>query len=169
MQIVESTAQEKELLRKSKISQGWFRRFIERQPQLSLRKGDCTAFVCMDAMRKKEELDNYYITMKSVMEHNDLLDKPECIYNVDESGVPLEHRSPLVIARRGQRKVCYCTSGNKSQVTVVACIKATGQCMQPFIIFDAKNLNIDWTKDEVPGTTYGLSENGWIDMILFKE
>jgi len=107
-----------------------------------------------------------------VLEDNDLLDKPECIYNVDESGVPLEHCSPLVIAKKGQRK---CTSGNKSQVSgnksqvsVVACIKATGQCMPPFIIFDAKNLNIDWTKDEVPGTTYGLSENSWIDMALFK-
>jgi len=32
-----------------------------------------------------------------------------------------------VIAKRGQRKVHYCTSGNKSQVTVVACIKATGK------------------------------------------
>jgi len=52
MEIVESTAQEKGLLRKSKISQGWFRRFIEHQPQLSLRKGECTAFVRMDAMRK---------------------------------------------------------------------------------------------------------------------
>ena len=25
-----------------------------------------------------------------------------------------------------------------------------------------------WTKGEVPGTTYGLSSNGWIDMDLFK-
>jgi len=114
-------------------------------------------------------LDNYFITLKSVLVDNNLLDKPECIYNVDESGVPLEHRSPLVITKRGQHKVRYCTSGNKSQITVVACIKATGQCMPPFIIFDAKNLNIDWTRDEVPGTTYGLSDNGWIDTILFKE
>jgi len=82
-----------------------------------------------------------------VLEDNDLLDKPECIYNVDESGVALEHRSPLVITKRGQRKVHYCTSSNKLQVTIVACIKATGQCKPLFIIFNAKNLNIDWTKD----------------------
>ena len=25
------------------------------------------------------------------------------------------------------------------------------------------------TKGEVPGTTYGLSDSGWIDMVLFKE
>ena len=77
-------------------------------------------------------------------------------------------RSIVHPTKRGQHKVLYCTSGNKSQVTVVACIEATGQCMPPCIIFEAKNLNIDWTRDEVPGTTYSLSNNGWIDTILFK-
>ena len=41
--------------------------------------------------------------------------------------------------------------------------------MPPFIIFDAKNLNMEWTKGEVPGTTYGLSDSGWIDSELFKQ
>jgi len=39
MNIAESTAKEKGLFTKHRISDGWFRRFIERQPQLSLRKG----------------------------------------------------------------------------------------------------------------------------------
>jgi len=54
--IVESTAQEKGLLRKARISQGWFCCFIEHQPQLSVRKGDCTAFLRIDA-RYKEGFD----------------------------------------------------------------------------------------------------------------
>jgi len=41
--------------------------------------------------------------------------------------------------------------------------------LPPFVIFDAKNLNLDWTLGEVPGAMYGLNENGWIDMVLFKE
>jgi len=36
---------------------------MERQPQLRLRKGDKTAFVRMDAMQQKEELDNYYFNI----------------------------------------------------------------------------------------------------------
>lgn len=39
--------------------------------------------------------------------------------------------------------------------------------MPSFVIFDAKHLNHDWTDGEVPGTTYGLSSNGWIDSELF--
>jgi len=77
------------------------------------------------------------------------MDKPEQIYNVDESGMPLNHCSPRVIARKGQRKVRHCTSGNKSQITIVACINAIGQTMPPFTIFDAKNFNMEWTRGEV--------------------
>ena len=67
--------------------------------------------------------------MKSVLVENILMDKPGQVYNVDESRMPLEHRSPCVLAKKGQRKVKYCTSGNKSQVTVVACINVIGQCL----------------------------------------
>ena len=51
---------------------------------------------------------------------------------------------------------------------MVGCINAVGQALPPFVVFDAKNLNMQWCEDEVPGTTYGLSDNGWMDMKLFK-
>ena len=71
---------------------------------LSLRKGDCTSFARMDAMKKQEELDNYYITLKSVLVENNLMDKPGQIYNVDELGMPLEHHSPRVLAKKDSEK-----------------------------------------------------------------
>jgi hypothetical protein len=37
----------------------------------------------------------------------------------------------------------------------------------PFVIFDAKQLNHLWTKGEVSGTRYGLSDSGWTDRGLF--
>jgi len=64
---VKRTARDKDVLRKEKISDGWLRRFIERQPQLSICKGDSTAFACMDAMKKEEQLDNYFITLKDIL------------------------------------------------------------------------------------------------------
>jgi len=36
------------------------------------------------------------------------------------------------------------------------------------VIFDAKNLNIEWRNGEVSGTTYGLSDKGWVDTQLFQ-
>ena len=99
--MVEKTAREKNLLRKS---DGWFRRFLECQPQLTLRKGDRTAAVRMDAMKNQTALDYYFIELKNILDENELQHKPGQIYNMDESGVPLDHRSPRVLARKGQKK-----------------------------------------------------------------
>ena len=167
--MVEQTARDKQILKKEKISDGWFRRFLERQPHLTLRKGDRTAAVRMNAMKNTSALDNYFILLKSILYDNNLQDKPGQIYNMDESGIPLDHRSPCVLARKGQKKVRYSSTGNKSQITVVGCINAIGQALPPFIVFDAKHLNMQWAVGEVPGTTFGLSDSGWMDMILFKK
>jgi len=44
---------------------------------------------------------------------------------------------------------------------------ATGQILPPFMIFAAKQLNPLWTKDEVSGSHYGVSDKGWVDQELF--
>ena len=53
-----------------------------------------------------------------------------------------------------------CTSGDKSQITVVGCINEVGQAIPPFVIFKAKTLSPLWMKNGVPGAAYARSENG---------
>ena len=62
-----------------------------------------TAMVCLDAMKNREALVNYFSLLKSTLEDNDVMDKPSQIYNVDESGVPLDHRSTYVLTKKGQK------------------------------------------------------------------
>ena len=50
--IAEKVTKEKNLLRKERVSDGWWRQFMERQPKLYLRRGDATAHVRMDATNK---------------------------------------------------------------------------------------------------------------------
>jgi len=54
--------------------------------------------------------------------------------------MPLDYRPPKVITKRGQKKVQIRTSGNNSQVTVIACVSATGHAIPPFV---------EWTKGQV--------------------
>lgn len=140
---------------------------MERHPTLALRKGDPIANVRMECM-EKTTMAEYFELLKTTLTENNLLDKPHQIYNVDETGMPFDHRPPKVVTSVGQKKVRSRTSGNKSQVTVIACVSAAGQVIPPFVIFDAKMLNHDWTIGEVPGTRYGLSDTGWVDTYLFK-
>ena len=119
----------------------------------------------MDAINR-ETINQYFDLLKNVLDEYDLLASPAQIYNVDESGMPFDFKTPNVVAKTGSKKVRYRQTGRKGQVTIVACANAIGQAIPPMIIFDSKNLNHAWTKDEVPGTRYGLSDNGWINTDL---
>ena len=99
---------------------------------------------------------NLYFTSQTVLVQHDLLAHPVQIYNVDMSGVPLTRN---IVTKTGSR-ICYRQAG-KPPVTFVSC-NAAGQSVLPMIIFNAKNLNYAWIKDEVPGFQFGLSDNGWI-------
>ena len=99
---------------------------------------------------------------------NGLKTEPEKIYNVDETGMLLDHCPPKIVTQRGHKKVQYRTARKKSQITVIRCVSATGHAIAPFVIWDAKSMNKEWTVGEVPGTTYGLSSKGWVDSELFR-
>ena len=159
---------DKSLLKpEKKLSNGWYYCFMSRQNHLVLRKGDPIADIRMNCLTKKIKND-YYEKLKKTMEENKLMNNPSQIYNVHETSMLLDHHPPKVVAVKGQKKVCSRMSGNKSQVTVIACVSATGHALLPFVIFDAKQLNNEWTRGEVAGTRYGLSSSGWVDTELIK-
>ena len=91
----------------------------------------------------------YFDQLKEVLEEHDLMDCPGQLYNVYETGMPFDHRASNVVAKKGQKKVRYQTSGNKSQVTVIGCVSAAGHAIPPFVIFDSKTLNHESTEGEV--------------------
>jgi len=72
---------------------------VKRNPSLSLRAGDSMAGVRMDAINK-DNLDNYFDQLKKVFDEGDFWNHPEAIYNLDETGVPLEPCPPKIVARR---------------------------------------------------------------------
>ena len=67
----------------------------------------------MHAMNNNEALDSYSTELKSILDGYNLHGKPEKIYNVDKTGMPLDHWAPCILAKKGLRKVLHATSGNK--------------------------------------------------------
>ena len=59
----------------------------------------------MEAMKNKDALDNYLTLLKSILDDYNLGTKPGQIYNMDETGIPLDHRSPCVLVKKGQKKL----------------------------------------------------------------
>ena len=114
-----------------------------------------------------ENVNIYYDLLEYLFDQFDFYSYPETIYNMDETGMPLEPRLPKIVARKGQKKIRYQKSGQKQQITVIGCGNATGQAIPPFVIFAAKQVNYLWPKNEVPGTQFAVSDKGWIDQELF--
>ena len=138
--MVEKVATDKKILKGNKISNGWWRRFLERQKSLSLRRGDATCHLRLSAINE-ETLNHYFDMLEDVLKTHDLMDHPERIYNMDETGMPLDPPPPRIVAKKGQKKVRSRNSGRKGQVTVIGCGNAVGQPIPPFVIFDAAKLN----------------------------
>ena len=146
---------------------GWWLRFMQRWPQLTLRKGDALAQPRATAVNATN-FKNYFDLLKKTLTTHHLLDCPNRIYNMDETGLPLDHKPSKVVALKGAKKVHCRTSGNKMQITILACANAGGTVIPPMVIFEGKRLNAEWTKGEVPCTLYGMSDKGWTDMELFS-
>ena len=105
--------------------------------------------------------------LEQVLKENGVFNKPSQIFNMDETGLPLDPKPPKVVHKRGERNPTSIASGDRSHITVVACVCATGYTIPPMVIFDRKRLNPDMTHSEVPGTLYGLSSKGWMGIELF--
>ncbi len=149
------------------MSNGWWDKFLRRNQNLRLRVGDSTAGVRLDAISAKN-MDNYCKLLKDTYDQFGFAEHPETIFNMVETGMPLCPRPPKVVARKGQKKVRYRTLGQKSQVTVLACGSATDEIIPPFIIFAGKQISPLWTQDEVTGSRFAVSDNGWVDQELFN-
>ena len=153
---------------KDKVSQGWWMKFCSRWPQIRLRKGDSFP-VARDQMTNYSVFKDYFDLLDDTLTKFGLKDKPAQIYNCDESGMPLEFKLPKIIAGKGTKKVRQCTSGTKTQITILACANAAGQAIPPMVVFAGKYFNSSLSKGEVPATLYGMSQNGWMDQELFAE
>ena len=99
---------------------------------------------------------------------NNLYDKPHQVFNLDETGVPLDQKPLKVVASCGENNPSNIRAGMKSKISVVGCISAGGSALPPMIIWSGKSLSPKQTISEIPGTLYGFSARGWMDRELFN-
>ena len=149
------------------VSRGWWDSFSKRHPRLTLRIA-ASLSIARSKAADPEMLSHYFDLLEETVVANGLEGKPGQIFNMDETGVPLDPAAPKIVCRKGS-SVCAIGSGNKSQFTVVGCVSASGFAIPPMVILDRKTLAPDFAAGEVPGTIYGLSAKGWIDYELFDQ
>ena len=82
----------------------WWLGFINRHPEVKLRKPEPLSGVRAPNMNPAT-VCNYFISLHDVLLKNDLLDKPQYIWNADEMSICFQHQSMKVVARSGTLKI----------------------------------------------------------------
>ena len=86
----------------------------------------------------------------------------------EESSVPNMCAAEKVLAPKGQKQIGRLTSAERGQtITVVAAIGASGSYIPPMFIFPRKKMLMPLMNGALPGSTWGLSDSGWINGELF--
>ena len=150
---------------KVNLSHGWWDSFRKRHPEFVLRVPAPVSQTRSKAT-DPDVFSRYFDLLEDTIKENGLHGKPGQMFNMDESGMPLDPESPKLVFKKGCRASSVST-GEKTQITVVACASAAGFALPPMVIWDCQTLSPELTIGEVPGTIYGLSKKGWIDCELF--
>ena len=148
------------------VSNGWWESFRKRHPIVALRSAEKLSYARL-AATDPQIISSYFDLLEQTLTEYNLFDSPAQIFNCDETGLPLEHTPPCVVSIKGQKHPRAVTSGNKKNITVMACCNAAGFFIPPLIIFRRKALNRALVDGEVAGTMYGLNDRGWMDYEVF--
>jgi len=111
------------------LSAGWWQSFKKRHPTLTLRTAAPVSYA-RAVSSSPEILAQYYDMLEKTLQDNDLDGKPTQIFNMDETGFPLDPAPPLVVAPVGSKHVSQITTGNKAQITVISCCTVVRPAVQ---------------------------------------
>ena len=114
----------------------------------------------------RDTLNNYYKELGTILNNNGLRDKPQNIYNIDETGVSTEHNAPKVVCD-SSIKPQNITSTRSSTVTIIASGNALGNSIPPYYIFPGQSWNEEFLKGSCPGSMGKMSKKGWSNSLVF--
>ncbi len=110
----------------------------------------------------------YYNMLTTEMKRLSIINRPECVWNVDETSLFTDPRLVKVVAPKGIKASRTTSTSGREAITVMAGISAAGECLPPLIIFKGKNIQNTWKgTNAYPGTQYAVSEKGWMVSDIF--
>ena len=141
----------------------WWCLFMKRHPELTKRKPQALQMVRAKAATP-HVINHWFLDcLKPTLDELGLHNKPQCIFNVDESGFPLSGRPAHIICKRGVKYPQAIIGGSgRENITVQVCVSADGKLVPLYVIYTGKYLMANCTNGGPIGSRYGVSPNGWM-------
>ena len=148
------------------LSDHWVTNFLKRWPSLKLCKPRKLEWVRAKSANGTV-IDNYYNELEKVLLENNLLDKPQLVYNLDETGISTEHAPTRVISQIGSKTQAVVSPKNGT-TTIISCGNAAGTAIPPFFVFKGKQMNEELLKGKSAGAAGVMSDSGWSNSVIFR-
>lgn len=148
--------------------QHWLTSFLERNKDISVRQAEGLSVARAQGMNR-QEVGAFFKLLEEEMTKNDLTDKPENIFNVDESGIQLINKPGKVLAAKGAKDVHVITPREKGEtISLVACCSAEGRFLPPVLIMKGVNRKSEFS-DGLPNGSdvYMNKKSSYINSELF--
>ena len=103
-------------------------------------------FARQDITLQKNPLtvNHWFNILEETVKKLGIEDRPDLIWNSDESGLPSEPKKCKVISLKGQKTLQIVTGSDRENTTVLAAVSASGKTFSPLIIFQGKQVQTTW-------------------------
>lgn len=115
----------------------------------------------------KEKLKEWYTKFEQFVICHGLHVQLSRIWNCDESGFPLCPKTGKIWAPVESKTIYSPCAAQKSQITTLVAISASGQIIPPMYIFQGQRFAYNPLEGRVEGAYFGCSSNEWIKTELF--
>lgn len=109
-----------------RIGRKWLKLFLKQHSEVVRRKSQ-NVNPARATNLNKFLVDHYFDTLTQAMTEMGVMGKPHLIFNMDEKGCQLTvHKEPVILIRKGIRKVPFVAPEHAENFTIVSCENALG-------------------------------------------
>lgn len=118
----------------------------------------------------KEAIDEFYDVLGATLEKHDLEDRPNRIWNLDESGFSYVNKPGKIVSPKGRKHVYQQTAAERGETTtVLLAVNAAGQTGPCLTIFKGQRLSDDLKLNAPANSLVCVSPNGWMNSEIFLQ
>lgn len=149
----------------------WYSSFLKRHHDLKPRQPQ--NLTASRASVTASQIKNWFQEVSTYLNdnnHNDILNEPQRVFNMDETAFFLNPKGSKVLAAKGERSVYQnINTDEKECYTVLLGGNAAGEVLPPMVVFKYERIPREITLSVPTSWGIGRSDNGWMTRETFYE